>query len=124
GTTVGTGEYTAANVDPRSTIPATIFRAYASTLSVAGTNDNASKKVDPLFVSCSDLHISPSSLMVDMGASAGVTDDKDGDPRPNCLAPDIGADEIAGGICATPTPGGTPNPTPNATPATPTPSGT
>ena len=98
GTAAGTGEYTAFNFDPTSTVPATNFRAYTSTLSAAGANDNASKKLDPLFVSCIDLHISASSPMVDMGASVGTADDKDGDARPNCLAPDIGADEIAGGI--------------------------
>ena len=58
GTTAGSGEYTAANFDSNSTVPATNFRAYTSTLSAAGTNDNASKKVDPLFASCTGLHIS------------------------------------------------------------------
>ena len=57
GTTPGTGEFTAANFDPANTTPATNFRAYTSTLSAAGTNDNASQKVDPLFVSSTDLHL-------------------------------------------------------------------
>ena len=57
GTTTGTGEFTAANFDPTMTTPATNFRSYTSTLSAAGTNDNASKKVDPQFVSNTDLHI-------------------------------------------------------------------
>ena len=107
GTTAGSGEYTAANFNAGATVPATNFRAYTNPLSAAGTNDNASKVVDPLFLSNTDLHISPASPMVDMGAAVGVTDDKDGDPRPNCVAPDIGADEIAG-TCPTPTP--TPSP--------------
>src|SRR5437762_6500700 len=103
GTTTGTGEYTAANFDPTMTTPPTNFRAYTSTLSAAGTNDNASKKVDPLFASCTNLHISSGSPMVDMAASAGVTDDIDGDARPNGAAPDIGADEIASGPTPTAT---------------------
>jgi len=127
GVTPGSGEYTAANFDPTSTVPATNFRAYTSALNAGGTNDNASQKVDPLFVSCGDLHINPASPMVDMGVDLGLTDDKDGDPRPNCLGPDIGADEIAGGICPTPTPSpspiGTITPTPPP-PPTPTPTPT
>ena len=111
GSVAGTGEYTAANFDPTMTTPPTNFRAYTSTLSAAGTNDNASKKVDPLFVSCTDLHISAGSPMVDMGVDVGVTDDKDGDARPNGAAPEIGADEIAGG------------PTPTATARTSVPDG-
>ena len=120
GTTAGSGEYTAANFNAGATVPATNFRAYTSTLSAAGTNDNASKVVDPLFLSNTDMHISPVSPMVDMGAAIGVTDDIDGDPRPNCVAPDVGADEIVG-LCPTPTPSpspiGTITPTPTPTPA-------
>ncbi len=94
GTTFGTGEYTSANFDPTSTTPATNFRAYSSTLSASGTNDNQSKKVDPLFVSASDLHIAVNSPMVDMGANVGVLQDIDGQNRVGI--PDIGADEASG----------------------------
>ena len=88
------GEFTAANFDPTMTTPATNFRAYTSTLSAAGTNDNASKKVDPQFISNTDLHIAVASPMVDMGVDVGVTDDIDGQLR--VAPPDIGADEPSG----------------------------
>ena len=48
-TAAGTSFSSQANFDPTMTTPATNFRAYTSTLSAGGTNDNASKKVDPLF---------------------------------------------------------------------------
>lgn len=94
GTTAGTGFYTQANFDPTTTTPATNLRAYTSTLSAGGTNDNASKKVDPQFVSSTNLHIAVASPMVDMGASVGVTTDIDGQLRVGI--PDIGADEPSG----------------------------
>lgn len=92
GTTFGSGEFLAADFNPNSTSPATNLRAYTSTLSAAGTNDNASKLVDPLFVSSSDLHIQSASPAESMGVDVGVTDDIDGNTRPSI--PDIGADEI------------------------------
>ena len=94
GTTAGTGEFTAANFDPTMTTPPTNFRSYTSTLSAAGTNDNASQKVDPQFVSNTDLHIAVASPMVDMGANVGVALDIDGQARVG--VPDIGADEPSG----------------------------
>src|SRR5205085_6055171 len=81
GTTSGTGFYTQANFDPSMTTPATNFRSYTSTLSAGGANDNATKKVDPHFLSATDLHIAPASPMVDMGASVGVGNDFDGQSR-------------------------------------------
>lgn len=92
GVTFGSGEFLAADFNPNSTSPATNLRAYTSTLSAAGTNDNASKLVDPLFVSSSDLHIQTTSPAESMGVDVGVTDDIDGNTRPS--VPDIGADEI------------------------------
>jgi hypothetical protein len=94
GTTSGTGFFTQANFDPTATTPATNFRSYTSTLSAAGTNDNASKKLDPQFVSGTDLHIAVASPMVDMGATVGVSNDIDGQLR--VPPPDIGADEPSG----------------------------
>jgi hypothetical protein len=99
GTTFGTGEYTVANFDPSSTAPATNFRAYTSTLSAAGTNDNASFAFSgaPPFVSNTDLHI-PAGTQTRLesgGAPVGVTDDIDFEAR-NAATPDIGADEFAG----------------------------
>jgi hypothetical protein len=94
GTTAGTNFFTQANFDPTQTTPATNFRAYTSTLSAGGANDNATKKVDPQFVSNTDLHIAPASPMVDMGASVGVGNDIDGQAR--VPPPDIGADEPGG----------------------------
>jgi hypothetical protein len=94
GTTSGTGFFTLANFDPTQTTPATNFRSYSSTLSAAGTNDNASKKVDPQFVGATDLHIAVGSPMVDAGATVGVSNDIDGQNR--VPPPDIGADEPSG----------------------------
>ncbi|HEY8561340.1 MAG TPA: Calx-beta domain-containing protein [Pyrinomonadaceae bacterium] len=92
GATFGAGEFQAADFDPSTTTPATNFRAYSSTLNAAGTNDNASLKVNPQFVSDTDLHIQPTSLAETRGVNVGVTNDIDGQTRP--AAPDIGADEI------------------------------
>jgi Calx-beta domain len=94
GTTAGTNFFTQANFDPSMTTPATNFRAYTSTLSAGGANDNATKKVDPLFVSATDLHIAGASPMVDAGATVGVGNDIDGQAR--VPPPDIGADEPGG----------------------------
>jgi hypothetical protein len=94
GTTAGTGFFTQANFDPSVTTPASNFRSYTSTLNASGTNDNASKKVDPQFVSATDLHIAVASPMVDMGAAVGVVNDIDSQAR--VAAPDIGADEPSG----------------------------
>ena len=93
GTTIGTNEYLAANFDATTTLPATNMRAYTSTLSAAGTNDNASKTVIPMFVSNADLHIQLISTLEGIGANAGVAADIDGDARG--ATPDIGADEIS-----------------------------
>ncbi len=84
--------YQSADFDPSSTTPATNFRSYSSTLSAAGTNDNASLAINPQFVSNTDLHILPTSLAESRGVDVGVTNDIDGDTRP--AVPDIGADEI------------------------------
>ena len=94
GTTAGTGFYKAANFNAATTTPATNLRAYTSTLSTGATNDNASKVVDPLFLSATDLHISAASPLVDAGATAGVASDIDGQTR--VPPPDIGADEPGG----------------------------
>jgi hypothetical protein len=88
------GLYTAANFNPADTTATTNLRTYTNILSAAATNDNASKVVDPQFLSNADLHIAVASPMVDMGASVGVTDDIDGQLRVG--TPDIGADEPSG----------------------------
>lgn len=99
GTTFGTGEYQTGNFDPTSTTPATNFRAYTSTLSAAGTNDNASfaTTAAPPFTSNVDLHIpaGTATRLESGGAAVGVTNDIDFDTR-NATTPDIGADEFAG----------------------------
>lgn len=92
GTSFGTGEYALADFDPTMTTPATNFRSYTSPLSAGGLNDDSSKKVDPLFVSSSDLHLQVTSPMQASGASVGVADDIDGDIRQT--PPDLGADEV------------------------------
>jgi hypothetical protein len=99
GITFGTGEFLAENFDPTSPTPANNFRAYSSTLSAAGTNDNASfaTTAPPPFVSNTDLHIpvgTPTRLESG-GAPVGVTTDIDLETR-NAATPDIGADEFAG----------------------------
>lgn len=99
GATFGLGEYLAANFDPTATTPATNFRAYTSTLSAAGTNDNASfaSTSPPPFTSNVDLHI-PAATQTRLesgGAAVGVTNDIDVETR-NATTPDIGADEFAG----------------------------
>ena len=94
GTTFGTGFYTAANFNPNDTASTTNLRNYTNTLSAAGTNDNASKVVNPLFVSNTNLHIAANSPMVDMGVDVGVAQDFDGQNR--VPPPDIGADEPGG----------------------------
>jgi len=50
--------------------------------------------VDPM---SGDYHITASSPAVDAGIDAGVLTDIDGQPRPNGLGPDIGADEYYSG---------------------------
>ncbi len=99
GATAGAGEFFAANFNAGATTPANNLRAYTSTLSAAGTNDNASLAVvgAPPFVSDTDLHIpagTPTRLESG-GAPVGVTDDIDAEMR-NATTPDIGADEFAG----------------------------
>ncbi len=99
GATFGTGEYLVGNFDPTSTTPATNFRAYTSTLSAAGTNDNASfaSSSPPPFTSNVDLHIpaGTATRLESGGAAVGVTTDIDNAAR-NATTPDIGADEFAG----------------------------
>ena len=92
GTTAGTNFFTLANFDPTMVSPASNMRSFTNPLSATGTNDNASKKVDPIFVSATDLHIQTSSPMESQGATVAVTTDIDGDARGG--VPDIGADEI------------------------------
>lgn len=99
GTTLGTGEYLASDFDPTQTTPAANFRSYSSTLSAAGTNDNASFATSsvPPFTSNTDLHIpaATATRLESGGAAVGVTVDIDADSR-NATTPDIGADEFAG----------------------------
>ncbi|HEY0546321.1 MAG TPA: Calx-beta domain-containing protein [Pyrinomonadaceae bacterium] len=95
GPTTYAGLYTAANFNPADTASTTNLRTYTNTLSAAGTNDNASKVVDPQFLSNTDLHIAVASPMVDMGMSGlGVLNDIDSQLRVG--VPDIGADEPSG----------------------------
>jgi hypothetical protein len=93
------GLYTVLNFDPSTTAPSTNFRAYSSTLSAAGTNDNASfaSTAGAPFTSNTDLHI-PAGTQTRLesgGAAVGVTTDIDNEAR-NATTPDIGADEFAG----------------------------
>ncbi len=92
------GLYSAANFNPAATTPATNFRSYSSTLSAAGTNDNASFAATTAapFTSTTNLHInSGASGVAALNSTAvtlaAVTDDYDGDAR---IGPDMGADEF------------------------------
>jgi hypothetical protein len=87
------GFYTAANFNAADTTNTLNLRTYTSTLGNT-SNDNASKVVDPQFVSNTDLHIAAGSPLVDMGASVGVAQDIDSQNRVGI--PDIGADEPGG----------------------------
>ena len=105
GTTAGTNFFT--------TLPA--LAAYTSTLSPAGTNDNASVASNgPVpFVSSTDLHVTPGTLPVGAAVPiASVTEDFDMEAR-STTAPTIGADELVADLSitkndgvATATPGG------------------
>lgn len=100
GTTFGTSvNYLVGDFNPTATTPATNLRAYTSTLSAAGTNDNASFAFTgaPPFVSNTDLHIPDGTAtpLESRGTGLSVGFDIDGDPR-NATTPDIGADEFAG----------------------------
>lgn len=116
GTTAGTNFYT--------TLAA--LKAYTSTLSAGGTNDNASigSTAAVPFATATDLHITALAPEFNTGATiASVAVDYDGDSRPQALFYDIGADEVFVAVpTPTPTPiSPTPTPTPTPTPITPTP---
>jgi hypothetical protein len=112
GPTTYNGLYTVANFSPGATTPNANFRAYTSTLSAGGTNDNASlaSSAAAPFTSSTDLHINTGLLATQLesgGASAGVTlvtTDFDNDVRPGpagsvnggATNPDIGVDEFDG----------------------------
>ncbi len=127
GTTSGTGIYLASGFDASTTAGAGNLRNYTSTLSAAGTNDNASVATTSAapFTSSTDLHI-PNATATNLesaGASGtGVTLDIDGQTRPGPpgsvngggTANDLGADEFDG------TPVDITPPSINYTPLTPT----
>jgi len=121
GANAGTGQYFAADFDPSSTGNPLNLRTYTSTLSVAGTNDDASFALaqSPPFVSDIDLHIPTGTItrLYHGGQEVGVLFDIDDNPR-DPVTPDIGAHEFVGSQptpTATPTATFTPTPTPTAT---------
>ena len=85
GATFGTGEFPVGDFDPTTTTPSTNLRAYTSTLSAAGTNDNASfaTTAPPPFTSNVDLHIpaGTATRLESGGAAVGVTTDIDTEAR-------------------------------------------
>ena len=99
GPTTFAGLYTAANFDRFAVTPNSNFRAYTSTLSAAGTNDNASF-ADTLaapFTSSSDLHIPAATVtLLESGGAGGTGVTVDIDLEMRSATPDIGADEFAG----------------------------
>ncbi|MFN8339974.1 MAG: hypothetical protein U0T36_13250, partial [Saprospiraceae bacterium] len=103
--------YLAANFNANATTPATNSRSYTSTLSAAGSNDNASfaTTAPAPFVSATNLHINTGTtptLLESGGMVVGVNTDIDADTRPGPagsvngggILPDIGADEFDGVI--------------------------
>ncbi len=97
GTTAGTGFYLPTDFNRSATTPSTNLRAYTSTLSAAGTNDDASlaSTAAAPYASTTDLHVPTNALtpVSNAGAAvAGLTNDFDGDVR--AATPDIGADEF------------------------------
>ncbi|MEP7010695.1 MAG: hypothetical protein ABJC13_10260 [Acidobacteriota bacterium] len=81
--------------------------AYTSTLSPAGTNDNASQASTGAvpFLTATDLHLSPASPLATAGVPiASVTTDIDNEPR-SATTPSIGADEIVADLSITKTDG-------------------
>jgi hypothetical protein len=97
--------YKAANFIPGATAPANNFRSYSSTLSTAGTNDNASLAsiVVPPLISNSNFHINTGAANVtDVDGKgtpiASTTTDIDGGLR-DLTTTDIGADEFIIGGC-------------------------
>lgn len=97
--------YVASNFNAGSTAPVTNSRAFTSTLSTAGTNDNASfasSNAAP-FISASNLHIDLLNAglapLYQTGASGtGVTNDFDNDIRAN--TPCVGGDEFTLPACS------------------------
>jgi hypothetical protein len=100
--------YLVANFNPNAITPSTNSRAYTSTLSAAGTNDNASFAATAAapFTTPTNLHIpaATSTLLESGGVNiTGTADDYDSQVRQGNtgysgtgLAPDIGADEFEG----------------------------
>ena len=73
--------------------------------SAAVADDANSLQVDPLYVSATDLHITPASPLVAAGTPiAGVTIDFDNETR-SATAPAIGADELVADLSITKTDG-------------------
>jgi hypothetical protein len=101
--------YTAANFNPAITTPATNFRAYSSTLSAAGTNDNASyasTNATPV-ISATNLHLDLASAELPNveqkgDPAVGLAIDIDGDVRPSAstVNPDMGGDEVVVANCS------------------------
>jgi len=81
-----------------ATLEATLWYSNGTHTGGAGTILTGTINVygDPAFVNPAawDYHLGPGSAAIDAGVDAGVTTDIDGEPRPQGLGYDIGADEL------------------------------
>lgn len=112
-TVVNNNDYFVDGTNPRIGTLGQLDRTLLTDWQTATGQDAASVTVDPLFLSVSDLHISPASPLLNIGLTlANVTDDFDGDTRPISSGYEIGADERGD---PTPTATNTDTPTPTAT---------
>lgn len=73
----------------------TLTVSCASAATVTGQNQHTG---DPA-LGTDGYHLTAGSAAINRGIDAGILDDIDGEPRPDCIFWDIGADEVQGLPC-------------------------